>query len=97
MAAPTKPVETKVPVPGRPPEHKSVEDNSEPVNDLTKAEQAAGKKTLKAFEDQLKLEQETGKRLVAKAGELVKARLPKQLSPPQSGSRANPLHGNPRE
>jgi hypothetical protein len=58
----------KVTVPGRPPAQTPADDQSEAVSDLTKAEQEAGKETLKAFDERLKAEQEAGEKLVEQAG-----------------------------
>jgi hypothetical protein len=57
----------KVTVPGRPPAPIPADDQSEAVSDLTKAEQEAGKETLKTFGERLKAEQEAGEALVAQA------------------------------
>lgn len=85
--------EARVAMPGRPPQSAPVEGDDEPVSELTKAEQEAGKETLENFGEQLKAEQELGAKLVQQNADLAKSRLPKALPPPPSGPKANPLHG----
>lgn len=85
--------EARVAMPGRPPQSAPVEGDDEPVTDLTKAEQEAGKETLKAFGEQLKAEQEVGAKLVEQYSQTGTSRRPTRALPPPSGGKPNPLHG----
>lgn len=99
---PARPSEdTKVQMPGRPPAVNPVDDDDEVFSDLTKAEQEAGKETLKAFGEQTKAEQQLGAKLLeqyargerATKGPRTPPALPKPAGEPP---KHNPLHGNPR-
>jgi hypothetical protein len=96
MATPPHKTDTKVVVPGRPPASRPADDLPEAVNELTKAEQEAGKLTLRTFDQRLKAEQDVGEKLVAQAAAIDRAKRPralKELPAPKS----NPLHGHSRE
>jgi hypothetical protein len=67
----------KVAVPGRPPAPTPTDDQSEAVSDLTRAEQAAGRETLKTFDERLKAEQEVGEALIEQTETVNKAKRPK--------------------